>query len=1010
MFADLPIQFEHPWLLLILFLVVPVLLLARLGAAGQGRGKLILSVIVRSILIAILAVSLARPSIVDRGENVTLMIIADVSRSIPRELQRESGRFLERVAEAKRNEEDRIGVVTVAEESEIRQTPDPDSVIQLDHAGDLAATDLAGAMRTAISLLPTDTANRVLLVSDGNETESNLLEAIELARANGIPVDVLPIEYEYGSEIVFEQLRAPNRARIGQSVDLRAFIRSSTTTSGVLRVFQNDSVVDLDPSSPSDGKRIELEPGTNSLSIPVSLDSGGAQRFRAEFSPDDPAADAILENNVFEAVTFVVTDGRVLVVDDGGLETGALVAALRGGGVEIVVEPPSSLISGIAFLNGFDAVILANIPRWAIDQDADRSLRSYVHDLGGGLIMLGGDQSFGAGGWIESETAKALPVRMDPPQERQMVRGALALIMHSCEMAKGNYWGQQTAIAAIDALSSLDYVGIVTFSWGQPGVGNVNGCTWAFPMQPAGDKSQAVAAAKAMQIGDMPDFGSSMTLSRQGLNGVNAGQKHVIIISDGDATPPSKQLLDSYLADGITVTTVMVGGHGTANDRKNMQGVAEYTGGTFYNVTNPKMLPKIFIKEATLVTRTLIVEGNFDPRVTPSLDGPTKGISSIPPIGGFVLTVPKEGLVKVPISVVTEEGEDPLLAYWNYGLGKSVAFTSDVGSRWGTSWPGWTGFQRFWEQVVRWSMRPSSPPNLMIRATAGDDGMAVVEVEALSADGGLVDFLQGQARILDPSGESLPATLQQIGPGRYRTEFALEKQGAYLVNVLFPGADGNAAASIQAAVSVPYRREFSTVRDNRALLESIAARTGGTIFSLETDFEIVDPFDRTGLEMPSSPTRIWDLLVVVAAGLFVLDVAVRRLTFDTRAAREAATKAMSRREADTESTVEAWKIARRRAGRKSEKSGSGAVDRGTASTRFDVQDGEGTDFSTTADAAGADDGERSPGTPRSVKREASASEAIESEKDAEDMTSRLLRAKRRAAGGRGGDESERSDG
>ena len=225
MFADLPIQFEHPVMLLVLLLIVPVILLARMGAAGQGRGKLIGSVVVRTILILLLAVSLARPSVVDRGESVTLMVIADVSRSIPRELQRQSGRFLERVADAKRNEEDRIGVVTVAEESEIRQTPDMNAVIQLDHAGDLAATDLAGAMRTAISLLPTDTANRILLVSDGNETESNLLEAVELARANDIPVDVLPIEYEYGSEIVFEQLRAPNRARIGQSVDLRAFLQ-----------------------------------------------------------------------------------------------------------------------------------------------------------------------------------------------------------------------------------------------------------------------------------------------------------------------------------------------------------------------------------------------------------------------------------------------------------------------------------------------------------------------------------------------------------------------------------------------------------------------------------------------------------------------------------------------------------------------------------------------------------------------------------------------------------------
>jgi hypothetical protein len=152
------------------------------------------------------------------------------------------------------------------------------------------------------------------------------------------------------------------------------------------------------------------------------------------------------------------------------------------------------------------------------------------------------------------------------------------------------------------------------------------------------------------------------------------------------------------------------------------------------------------------------------------------------------------------------------------------------------------------------------------------------------------------------------------------------------------------------------------------------------------------------------------LLVVVAAGLFVLDVAVRRLTFDTRAAREAAAKAMSRREADTESTVEAWKTARRRAGQKNAKSGDGTVDRDEATARFDVEDGGGNDFSVSSDAAGANEGEGSSGMQRPVKREVSSSESIESEHDAEDMTSRLLRAKRRAAGGRAEDESERSDG
>jgi len=261
----------------------------------------------------------------------------------------------------------------------------------------------------------------------------------------------------------------------------------------------------------------------------------------------------------------------------------------------------------------------------------------------------------------------------------------------------------------------------------------------------------------------------------------------------------------------------------------------------------------------------------------------------------------------------------------------------------------------------------------------------------MAADGGMANFLQGQARVIDPTGASAPAPLQQIGPGRYRTEFDLEKQGAYLVNVLFPEGDGEAraAASIQAAISVPYEREFSTVRDDRALLESIAAKTGGTVFGPSTDFEIVDPFDRAGLDMPSSPTRIWDLLVVVAAGLFVVDVAVRRLTFDSRAAREAATKAMARGTSTADSTVEAWKTARKRAGR----GRRGASD---AATRFEADETVDGNFSVSDDLSNA---ERTNDGTRPPRRERSDDASTKSDEETEDMTSRLLRAKRRARGG-----------
>lgn len=984
MIDGMPIRFEDPVFLLLLLLVIPTWLIGRLGAAGQSSGKFWTSFFVRSVLICLLSVALARPSVVEQGESLTLMVVADVSRSIPRNLQRQSQDFLAQIETAKLNKEDRIGVVSVARGSEIKETPNENARIDIGtHVGDLSATNLADAIKTAISILPTDTANRILLVSDGNETEQSLMEASELARANQIPIDVLPVEYEHKNEIVFEGLRAPARARLGQSVDLRLFLRTGKPVRGTLRVWQNDRPIDLDSSSPGAGIALNLEPGPRVITVPVSLDTGGAQRFRAQFVPDNIELDLIEENNSFEAVTFVAGDGRVLLVDDGGLETSALAKALRDGGIETLVEGPESLSRGPAFLNGFDAVALANIPRWAINVETDRALRSWVHDLGGGLVMLGGDQSFGAGGWIDSETAKALPVRLDPPQERQMVRGALALVMHSCEMPRGNYWGQQVAISAIEALSRLDYVGIVTFHFAG-GPGAINGASWAFPLQLAGDKQAAIAAAKRMVIGDMPDFGSSLTLARQGLNTINAGQKHVIIISDGDPQPPSQRLLDGYVADGITITTVMVAGHGSRNDMKNMKGVAEYTGGSFYNVTNPKMLPKIFIKEATLVSRTLLVEGNFNPEVSPSISGPTRGVNIVPEVEGFVLTVPKEGLVQVPITVSTEEGKDPLLAWWNFGLGKSIAFTSDVSGRWGSAWPRWAGFQGFWEQIFRWVMRPAAPPNIMIRSrTEGE--IAIVEVEALGEEGGFANFLQGEARVLSPDGTSRKAALQQIGPGRYRGEFPISDSGAYLVNVLFPDAEGQIAASVQAAVSVPYSKEFASVQDNRALLESVADRTGGRVLDVNMDLQLTDPFDRSGLEMPSSPTRIWDLLAIIAAGLFVLDVAVRRISFDARATRDAAQKALASKRASGTEAVSAWKKAQLRSRKRR---GESAAD---PSTKFQEHEGE-SDFSVESDVSQSE-------SPNPIAERASKRRNPEEEKEnTEATTSRLLKAKRRAQG------------
>jgi len=927
----IPIGFERPVALLILLILPAIWWMGWKRRHAIGSTRIWLSIAARSLLLLLLALSLAQPSIVRKGEGVTLVVVADVSRSIPNNLLMSAEAALQKATSKPARREDRVGVVTVGREAIVAQIPSVGGEISFGgHGGDKDSSSLALGVRRGLAILPSDTMNRMLLVSDGNETVGSLREAALLAKANHIPIDVFPLEYATTGVTIFEGIRSPTRARIGQTADLKMFLRSQGGATGTLYLKENGKPVDLDSSMPGDGLAVELKAGPNTFEVPLSLDSSGVQQYEAVFEPDATSADGVPENKKAATATFVSGDGRVLVVDKNGSEGAALVTALRAGGLSVDVVQPDRLTEGASFLAGYDGIVLVNMPRSDIDNATDRMLHAYVHDLGGGLLVIGGDSSFGAGGWIGSETVKALPVKLDPPATRELPRGALALIMHSCEIPQANYWSEQVVISSIEALSRLDYVGICVFGYGA--MGGVNGAGWHFPMQLAGDKTAAIAAARSMPIGDMPDFNASMTVGLAGLVGVKAGQRHAIVISDGDPSPPTKKLLEQYKAAKITITTIMLGGHGTAEDLSNMKAIAEITGGNFYNVMNPKLLPQIFIKEASLVSRNLIIEGEFQPTVSLSRGGPLEGIPAVPMLKGYVLTVPREGMTQIPILNKTSEGNDPIYAYWNYGLGKSVTFASDLSGRWGGAWPSWSGFQSMWERTVRWMMRAATPSNVLLKTTL-DGEVATVELEAIDGQSGLANFLRTDAKVVRPDGTLAPLSLEQVGPGRYRGTFPVNDTGSYLVDVGLLDANGSrSGGSIQGAVSLAYPREFRTSRDNAALLRAVAEETGGRILSLR-DLAVTDLFDRTGLSQPQSVRRIWDILAIIAAAILVIDVAVRRLVFDRESARDMAQQALGGARGTSGEIVAAWKKARRKSDEGAAAGDAGSNDASTTTSR-----------------------------------------------------------------------------
>ena len=901
------IIFEHPGWLLLLVLLVPVWLLAWSTRGSHGRVKTAFIFGTRTLLVLLLAVPMAEPIWEQEGEGVTVAVILDRSRSMPEALQQRSVRFLQDAAEGPgRRAEDRIAVVHVATDAVPSAMPDAGSVIDLSaEPADLSETNLARGVELAKGLLPTETSNRILLVSDGNQTRGSLLAAADLAEHSGIPIDVLPIKYRHANEVLLDRLVAPARARRGQPIEVTAVLQSQGDATGRLFMRRNGVVLDLNGPDTGSGLPLTLSGGTHVERLTVSGDQVGPQQFEVVFEADSPAMDVIARNNTATAVTFVSGQGQVLLVTEQQAEVDALIPHLTGSGIDVVVRDPGSIGTGLVELLAFDAIMLVNVPRWSFTEQQVTAMRAYVHDAGGGLVMTGGPRSFGAGGWIDSPIADVLPVRLDPPADRQIRRGALAMIVHSCEMPKGNYWGQKTAESAIEALSRLDVVGMLEYV-------NGTGTQWAFPMQEVGDKSAALAATRQLKFGDMPDFSPSMRMALTGLQDVDAGHRHVIIISDGDPQPPAQSLLRAYVEDKISISTVLVAPH-TPTAATTMQQIAQVTGGDFYSVTDPNDLPQIFIKEAQLVVRSLIQEGRFTAARTSSLPGPVAGFSAVPGLEGYVLTAPRNELVQMAFGVPTTEGTDPLYAWWNHGLGRAVAFTSDVSGRWVPKWLSWPSFGTFWSQTVRWVMRPATPAEFTL-STREEDGDVVVELDALDTDASFLNFLQTRASTIGPDGEVDALTLQQVGPGRYQGRFNPKATGSHVVSVHLstPGEDGAVrSGTLHAATSRSFSDEFRHQTHNAALLRTVAERTGGRVFDLD-DAIVPDLFDRTTLQPPRSQQPAWELLAILAGALLVIDVAVRRVSLHGDEVRALLQQTSSSGSASSGASVAAWKRSRRK--------------------------------------------------------------------------------------------------
>jgi uncharacterized membrane protein len=869
----LPFDFAQPmWLWLCL--LVPVLIVASLRSlASLDPVRRSLALTVRSLLVVLIACCLARVERVRRNEDLTVLFLMDRSHSVEA-LEEYQDEFIRKAA-ADMPPNDRLGLIDFARDARLEQLPVQGGYFvppgRLPAMPNTDRTNVAAALRLAMAMFPHDTAKRIVLMSDGNDNMGDLPTEARRAKADGIPVDVVPLWYSHRNEVYFDRMIAPSHAEPGEQVPIRMVVHTDKPVSGRISIYHNGQLVELGPER----SRVTLKPGPNTFFIKQTVHDPGAHLFEATFHPDDGSMDATALNNTASAFSFVSGKSRALLISARPEHDQPLVEALRSEKVRVEMKAAAELGTfGLLQMMNYSTIILANIPAATFTEQQQQELAIYVKDMGSGLIMLGGDEGFGAGGWIGSPVEEVMPVSFEIKHKRVIPRGALVLIMHSCEIPRGNFWGKEMAKKSVDTISSQDYIGVLAYTF-SPG-----GNSWEVPLGLNTNKAAVKARINRMQIGDMPDFGSTMRMAYNELTagrGRDAAQKHVIILSDGDAQPPPQKLLDDYKRAKITVSTIAIG-WGAHVRESALRRIASVTGGKYYNARNPRQLPQIFVKESKVVRRPLIIDEPFQPQLLHSYSDLLAGIAAdeiLPPLGGMVLTSAKQSPnVIVPIVRATDDGEDPVLVHWQYELGKAVAFTSGYWPVWGEAWTRWPKFAKLWAQIVRWTMRQDTPANFdTYTKIEGNRGKIVID--ALDKDASYLNLLQLRANVISPDQKATPIRFTQTGPGHYEAEVDIEKAGQYLANVQVYGADGRSLGTIRTGLSVPFSPEYRDLQPNEALLRQTAEITGGRWLDMQPEDANVFGHDLP----PTKATRpAWEwVLAWLLLPLFLLDVAVRRL-------------------------------------------------------------------------------------------------------------------------------------
>ena len=829
-------EIAHPFRLL----VIPVCCALVLWMAHLQKSRSLkerVSHILRHVLIVLTALAFAGLSLLTASPDRTAWLVLDLSASV----REDEVTSLARQALEETGENRKTGVIVFGRHAAVERSIGGKADLTVIHAGvDRSGSDLGEALELASALLPSDANGGIAVISDGAVTGAE--DWLKNSRT-GVPVNTLQLEKKTGADAQVTEIRVPDTLYQGQKYTTVVTVHSNTAGEATLLLSENHETPET--------RHVTLRKGENTFAFESVAERSGVIPCEAQILAD---GDTVSANNINGTYTVVSGEMNVLLAEGKSGDGDELRKMLESAGMKVRVISTAMLSEKAADLWAYHAVILVNADADQMTEGQIRALDEAVRELGVGLTVFGGDSSYALGGYRGSELEKILPVSIDVKNKADLPSTALVIAIDKSGSMSEASWGltrlqlaREAACSALEVLNSRDSAGVIAFD---------DAGKWVVPLSPVTDVPAMQAMIRTIRLGGGTAFYSPLKMAQEALANAKAQYKHVIFLTDGEAGDTGyERVVKEMAADGITVTTVAVG---EGADTAGMKKLAEYGNGRMYYAGPFDSLPKIFTKETMMISGSYVQNRTFTPAVT---DSTMTDFGGFPVLEGYLASIEKP---LATVSLCSDRG-DPILAWWQYGAGRVVCWTSDIQGGWSGSFLNWEEAPAFFGGIISFV--------LPVQERGGEaeleDGKLRFTAEA---DGELLNrAAKAEAEILRPDGTRETVVLTQVNARSFEGEADTAQAGAYAVHVSVRDQLGNELLTSDSGAVLSWSREYDLRTEDEGALAKISENTGGK--TTEGTAGLLD-FPDTSARKRRDLTWV---LALIAGLIFLFDVAQRRL-------------------------------------------------------------------------------------------------------------------------------------